>query len=397
MIPMERLRWWFPLAAIWGPVLWRMSTSWLTDEEMMHGWVVPILVIYLVRQRLRDVRFSTHTQNPSAVFLLAAAVLGEFAGFMIWESNQIWPRVMWFTTGCAILATLSLVARSAGWREARSWMGIVALMALALPWPTAIQQPITLGLFSFNAQVAAELVSALGHPAALTGRVIEVADGLVGIEEACSGIRSLQTVTMAGIFLAVIFNLGWSRGIRLLTAGWLVAMTGNLVRTCYLTHVLSSQGHAEMNAVHDAAGEVVLAATLIILAGIAWRMPRQLLVKSNTASVPVDWLNRLSARVAIATGSFLVMAEVGVQFWYARSIELDHRIDWEWVDRPDGREVEVPDYARQVLGYSEGGGWSHRDPITGVDFLSYRFIWSADERYVGGCSHGMSTQCGIIA
>ena len=49
------------------------------------------------------------------------------------------------------------------------------------------------------ARVAAETAMLLGTPAHVEGNLIRVSNGLVGVNEACSGIRSLQTSLMIGL------------------------------------------------------------------------------------------------------------------------------------------------------------------------------------------------------
>jgi hypothetical protein len=43
------------------------------------------------------------------------------------------------------------------------------------------------------------------------GNVIEVKSGLLGIDEACSGIRSLQATVMVSLFLGELYRATWQR------------------------------------------------------------------------------------------------------------------------------------------------------------------------------------------
>lgn len=386
------VRWGVGLTLLWLPLWWRLSEVWRFDPEMRHGWLVPPLLAYFAWDRRRFVPGA----NPVAprlwlgLFALAFTLAG--LGYWIWGANPEWPRLMWFITAMLGGATLSLAGWGGGTRWAGHWAGVVGLAFFALPWPTMIQHPLTLGLASLNAHIAAEVVSAMGFPAAVHGRVIEVGAGLAGVEEACSGIRSLQTVTMVAVFLAVFFRLGWKRGLGVLAAGWAVAMAGNLMRTCYLILVLAREGEAAMDAVHDTAGNVVLWATLAAMSVIAWWMPEGPLPPRSQphAGVVVPRLNRRSLVVlAVAIG----VVEICIWQWYAGGGLRSDRVGWTWTERDDWQPRRVPVRAQEMLGYSEGEGrfWSGQADRPSV--LAYLFRWEGDLSHMRGAEFHDPTVC----
>ena len=50
-----------------------------------------------------------------------------------------------------------------------------------------------------------------GIPALQNGNLIEVKTGLLGINEACSGIRSFQATLMVSLFLGELYQMSWRR------------------------------------------------------------------------------------------------------------------------------------------------------------------------------------------
>ena len=92
--------------------------------------------------------------------------------------------------------------RSGSCRWVRHFAFPVAFFFVAVPWPTAVEVPIIQGLMRMVADFAAETAMLLGIPAQVEGNLIRVSTGLVGVNEACSGIRSLQTSLMIGCFSA---------------------------------------------------------------------------------------------------------------------------------------------------------------------------------------------------
>jgi len=69
----------------------------------------------------------------------------------------------------------------------------VAFTLIAVPWVSPLEEPIVQGLMRVVAAISSELVALFGIPAQLEGNLIRIPNGLVGVNEACSGVRSLQT------------------------------------------------------------------------------------------------------------------------------------------------------------------------------------------------------------
>src|SRR5439155_24980111 len=104
------------------------------------------------------------------------------------------------------------------------------------------------GLMRVVAWIASETLNLCGVPAPLEGSVIRVNTGLVGVNEACSGVRSLQTSLMIGLLFGEVKRLSISRRMLLVCAAVAGALVANCVRTFFLvwnaaTRRLPSAGH----------------------------------------------------------------------------------------------------------------------------------------------------------
>jgi exosortase/archaeosortase family protein len=113
----------------------------------------------------------------------------------------------------------------------------------------------------------------LGIPATKTGNVIELARTSVGVEEACSGVRSLLSCVFAGLFFsATLVRRAWSRtGLLLLAAPLAVAM--NFLRSLLLT-LLAHRGVNISGAWHDVTGFAILGLTAALLGALALGLAR---------------------------------------------------------------------------------------------------------------------------
>jgi len=99
--------------------------------------------------------------------------------------------------------------------------------------------------------------------------VLVLPSGLVGVEDACSGIRSLTGCLFAGSCLAAVFVERLWRKVLLVAVAMLLAMLTNLARSLFLTAWAYHYGpDAIAGTVHDVAGYAVLGLTVAGLLGV---------------------------------------------------------------------------------------------------------------------------------
>src|SRR5262249_19062525 len=120
-------------------------------------------------------------------------------------------------------------------------------------------------LMRFVAGLTVEVSGVLGIPAIQHGNLIEVGSGVVGIDEACSGVRSLQSALMLSLFLGELHRFSWRRRAGLLGASLVFVLIANLCRTTFLVWAAANRGFHQMEAWHDTAGNLVM---WIVLPGL---------------------------------------------------------------------------------------------------------------------------------
>ena len=110
----------------------------------------------------------------------------------------------------------------------------IAFFLIAVPWPTGIEQPLIQGLMPTVATIATETLSLFGIPAEVQGNLIHINGGVVGVNEACSGVRSLQTSVMIGLLFGELNRLNLVRRIGLIVAAVFIAFVANCGRAFFL-------------------------------------------------------------------------------------------------------------------------------------------------------------------
>jgi exosortase/archaeosortase family protein len=135
---------------------------------------------------------------------------------------------------------------------------------LGLPWPVPLENAIIQTLTRTIAAATTAFMNLTGVAALQRGNTIELANLVVGIGTACTGIESFQASLMLSLFLVGLMRLCWGAGLALVMAGFVCSLFINLCRVLVLTWSAHRLGH-ENQAVHDWVGG---AATIFIFAMI---------------------------------------------------------------------------------------------------------------------------------
>jgi exosortase len=283
--------------------------------------------------------------------------------------------------------TLAVIRVTAGQGWLRQLAFPLSFFLVAIPWPTIIETPIIQDLTRASALIVMELLYLCGIPALLHGNLIEVSTGIVGIEEACSGIRSLQTSLMTCLFFGEFFRLRLAWRLLLVPVGLGFAMVFNIGRMFFLTMVAAQKGIDAISHYHDPAGvsiAIFCTAVLWILAYLLSRKHSVLLATSNPTNSPVTLTSRPGGQPArslwftFALFAWLLLVECGVHLWYfTREAYLKPAPQWSLQfprDNPSLTTLSIDDSTRNLLRYDEGreATWTAAD---GSFWQAFYFDW----------------------
>jgi exosortase len=373
------------LGLLWFRLIDHLRVEWTVNPQYAYGWAVPGLCLLLLWRKKGEWRkekpeshhspfsfllspgpCSPFSYLPSSVFF--AAALAYAATRLVAEANPDWRVVSWSLALEVIAITLLLFhfSISAFQRFSLSPSLFSPLFPLlfflvSVPWPTFIETPLIQALSRANASTAVEALSWFGVPALQLGNVIEVSGGMVGIDDACSGIRSLQATLMLSLFFGEFYRLMAWRRVGCVAAGFILAFVFNVVRTTFLTAVAARDGLAAIARWHDPAGVSVLLACFLVVWALA-RTGRGQRGDRREAATPFPLPAHLSLSrftfSAFLLLAWLVAVEFGVEWWY-RSHEqaLPKPVAWgvEFPrEKPDFQEIPFAKTTEQFLRYDEG-------------------------------------------
>jgi exosortase len=415
------------LAILWFGLCRELSGEWSVNEQYNFGWFVPFFALYLFWLRWQDrpeqevgskkseVSLPRHslarrrevrsrTLIAAAIAIISLLLLLPVRLFEI--ANPEWRLLAWVHAVAVVTLTLLLIWRVGGSAWLRHFAFPVAFIFVAVPWPTPVEVPIIQGLMRIVAHVAAETAMLLGTPAQVEGNLIRVSTGLVGVNEACSGIRSLQTSLMIGLLFGELKRLSILRRVALVAGAVAIALFANFVRAVFLVMVAATENISEVSRWHDIAGYTIIALVFVGTVSLAYLLGRK---QRTVAAEPALSESRMGVpakpkpgegwspaepgcsgtRVACKSqptrlplqvpGSYLAAAlcwllfvEIGTAAWYrVHERNLVSAAPWSvrWPEQsPNFRKLKIDSEIRSVLRFDEGqaAAWTLTSVVAAV-------------------------------
>lgn len=281
------------LAGMTG-LTWLLFPRWRSDPELTHGFFMPLFTVLLLRQAYTSPGISHRIHSYLADTLAAiACTLGVAAltlaglyaiAFTPNHSVALFAATLSFVFfGCTVLLTLGTGPSRLVPLNWAAWNAIF-LWLLCAPIPPGAYAKLSLALQLAVSKGVIFFLHAIGIPAARHGNIIELVGTSVGVEEACSGIRSLISCLFAGMFLSAYLLRRPLYRLALIAASVPLAFVMNLARSLLLT-LLAHKGIAISGAWHDWTGLAVLILTAGMLLTLALWLEGKSADKNCHASV----------------------------------------------------------------------------------------------------------------
>jgi exosortase len=354
---------WCSLAAllfVWFIVLRANWWEWSLNPQYSYGTLVPILAVLLLARRWPD-RPAPAPVTPRGkviawfVLTLATVVLAALQPMMI--SNADWRMVPALASLGGVAMTLVAIYFLGGAPWLTHFAFPVIFFLVAVPWPRPQENAIMSWLMSHNTALCVEALHWMGYPAEQRGNLIAIPGSLLGVEEACSGIRSLQSNIMVALAVGEFFRLTVPRRIFLFLLGLAAALGGNALRSLTLSVAACQSGSEAVDRIHDGTGLAVLAASsaLVLFAG-------KLLARPADSPLPAPSLSfdianpkfPIPAAVAAALIALWAGAWMASEAWFRWHESKAPALPVMWTIAPptpgdNAREVPIAERTLDVL------------------------------------------------
>ncbi len=402
---LARKKWltWLPIAAfalLWLDLIRQLSYVWAANEQYAYGWFVPIfaLGLFLKKWPSRPPVEQPSTINHQPRILLSAFCILCLPFLLplrvLYEINADWPLVSWPCALIVVGVTLYAVYLAGGWAWIKHFAFPVCFILVAVRWPWQLEHLVTQGLMRLDATITVELLGWSDIPANQHGNLIELANGTVGIDEACSGIRSFQSTLMAALFLGELYLLRWRTRSFLIVGGLGLAFAFNVARTLLLSWQANADGMSALKKWHDPAGFSIVIACFLVLWLIAVVVRRRATLRpltsssapssqfpassSETISGLQTPLPVLARRFMFTCGFWSLFCILATEAWYRGDESADLGfIQWSVAmpkTEPRFQKVQLATNVTRLLKYDVGfaGEWRAEN---GFIWTVYFFRW----------------------
>jgi exosortase len=303
-------------------------------------------------------------QDIVSIFIGVPALL-LFLPVRLFEiANPEWRPLAWIHAASVVTLTLLYLWSAGGQPWLRHFAFPVAFIFVAVPWVTPVEGPIIQGLMRAVAGVAAETVTLFGVPAQVEGNLIWVTSGLVGVNEACSGVRSLQTALMIGLLFGELKRLSILRRVVLVAGAVAIALGANFLRAVFLVWIAATKNILEVNRWHDIAGYTIVALVFVGTLILATLLGGKKRPASESLRNPQSAMPNSTSSFILPTSYFLfalcwiAAVEVGTHLWYrAHESNLVPTTRWDvrWPENASSfRQLKIDQEVRRVLRFDEG-------------------------------------------
>ena len=207
-------------------------------------------------------------QNGVALKRLPWPVLAWF-GALLYAGLQLWIATLgaelFLARTAFVISVIGMVLLLGGTAWVRALAFPLFLLFFMIPIPTVVYNNITFPLQLLASRVSTEALNMMQIPVLREGNVLELADQKLSVVEACSGIRSLLSLTFLSLVYGYFFERKvWMR-VVLFFSTIPIAIVANASRVTLTGVLAESKPELAEGFFHTASGWVIFMVALAIL------------------------------------------------------------------------------------------------------------------------------------
>lgn len=250
---------WFAALLIlcYAPVLASLIRQWDTDADMGHGFFVPLIAGLIVWMKRREL-----LSQPARPNWWGLAIV-------IWGALQLYVATLgaelFLARTSFVISLIGMVLLLGGTEYLRILSFPLFLLFFMVPIPAIIYNKITFPLQTLATETAERALSLLQIPVLREGHVLELPDRSLDVVEACSGIRSLLSLTFLALVYGFFFERRTSVRAILFLATIPIAVVANASRVTLTGMLTAWKPELAEGFLHTAEGWVIFMVAVIIL------------------------------------------------------------------------------------------------------------------------------------
>lgn len=271
------------LVLLWAyaSVIASLARRWQTDPQSSHGFLIPVLAVFLLWQRREQMPASW----PAALNWWGVAIL---AGAALMRLLGVYFSLDWldsFSLVVSLAGLVILLGSRLAWRWA--WAAVL-YTAFMIPLPYQFETALSGPLQRLATVASTYTLQTLGYPAMAEGNIIVLQDTRVGVSEACNGLGMLMAFFAISTAIALVCDRPMlDRAIVFLSA-IPIGVLMNLIRITVTAVAHQTLGAETANRIfHDYAGWMMMPLAVAAMLLELWLLQKLLVPRTEAEASPV--------------------------------------------------------------------------------------------------------------
>jgi len=247
------------ILTLYAHVFAELASDWWSDPNASHGLLVPPLAAYIAWKRRRLTLAAPAELDLRGLFWIAGGCLVLLTGKLGAE---------YFLTRISIVIIFTgLVYTFWGKHRLRTLAFPLLLLATMVPLPVIVFNALAQPLQLFASQASTRIAQLLGTSVYQDGNIIQLASTTLGVEEACSGLRSLAALIVMALLVGFLQCTRPVTRVILLAASLPIAVLVNVIRVSGTAIMADHDPELAMGFYHTFSGWLVFLLGILFVLG----------------------------------------------------------------------------------------------------------------------------------
>jgi len=255
------------VGALYWPVIVPMVKQWASDDNYSHGFLVPLISLYLGYMRKNELQDATIRPCNYGILLVAFGLLMLILG---------WVATEYLTMRSSLVVVIAgLILYLLGWEIFKILLAPLCYLFLMVPIPAVLYDAAAFPLKLFVTKVSVLSMKALGIVVWQEGNILMFPNITLEVADACSGLRSIMSLLALGAAYAFVLHTKTRDRVILIVSTLPIAVLTNTLRVVATGVLAQFFGSAAAEGFfHEFAGLFVFAAAVILFVALGSALKR---------------------------------------------------------------------------------------------------------------------------
>lgn len=242
------------------PIFESLFQAWISKSDNSYCMLVPLISLFFIWNKKEQIKTMPITKNNIGLFIMIVSMVMYIISYV--GDLAFISRLM------IIFSLIGLLTYTLGEKIVKVMVFPLFFLLFVVPVPDSILNLVAFPLQLLATNISYTIISALSIPVYQEGNILYFAQAHLEIVEACSGIRSIISLTMLGVILAFLSNNGYVTKFILILSAIPIAMIANIFRITSSGILAHFFGRDAIEGIyHDFSGLIVFILGFLLLIG----------------------------------------------------------------------------------------------------------------------------------